>query len=122
MKYETIEPRGKDEIESAISRNNPDELLHAVISAALYADDAEWAEGVCLRLVHHQDFNVRGNAILGFGHIARVHRKLNASRVKPLIEAALNDESDYVRGQAYATADDVEFFLKWKINRPIRPN
>ncbi|HVF27445.1 MAG TPA: hypothetical protein VM943_04330 [Pyrinomonadaceae bacterium] len=121
MKYEPIEPRDKDEIESAVSRNNPDELLHAVISANLYADDPEWAESVCLRLVHHQDFNVRGNAILGFGQFARIHRKLNASRVKPMIVAALNDVSDYVRGQACATADDVEFFLKWKINRPIRP-
>lgn len=118
MKYEAIEPRTKDEIESAISRNDPNELLYAVLSAALYSDDSDCAEGVCLRLASHEHFNVRGNAILGFGHIARIHRKLDESRVKPIIEAALIDESAYVRGHADAAADDVEFFLKWKINRP----
>src|SRR5215217_466254 len=115
MKYETIEPRSKDEIESAISRNDPNDLLSAVISAALYSDDPDWAECICLHLANHEHFNVRGNAILGFGHIARIHGKLDEGRVKPLIEAALIDESDYVRGQAHATADDVEFFLKWKV-------
>lgn len=118
MKYETIEQLSKDEIESAILRDNPEELLYAVISAALYADDADWAESVCLRLASHQHFNVRGNAILGFGHIARIHEKLNKTQVKPIIEAALKDENDYVKGQADGAAEDVEWYLKWKINYP----
>ena len=50
MKYEAIEPRTKEEIESAISRNDPNELLYAVLSVVLYSDDSDWAEGVCLRL------------------------------------------------------------------------
>lgn len=118
MRYEAIEPRSKDAVESAMSRNDPNELLYAVLSAALYSDDPDWAEGICLRLAEHEHFNVRGNAILGFGHLARIHRRLNECRVKPLIEAALRDKSDYVRSQASAAADDVEFFLKWEIHRP----
>jgi hypothetical protein len=118
MKYEAIDPRSKDEIEAAISRNDPQELLYAVLSAALHSEDRVWAEDICLRLAGHENFNVRGNAILGFGHIARIHRQLNEDQVKPLIEAALSDESDYVKGRAEAAADDVEFFLKWKVKRP----
>lgn len=118
MKYEAIKPRSKEDVESAISRNNPNELLYAVLATALHSDDPEWAEDICSRLAAHEHFNVRGNAVLGFGHIARIHRRLNEVRVKPLIEAALRDESDYVRGQADAAADDVKFFLKWKINYP----
>jgi hypothetical protein len=115
MKYEVIAQLGKDEIDSAILRNNPEELLYAVLSAALYSDDAGWAENVCLRLARHEHFNVRGNAILGFGHIARIHRKLTKDLVKPVIETALGDVSDYVRDHADSAAEDVEFFLKWKI-------
>ena len=118
MRYEAIEPRSQEEVESAISRNDADELSHAVLSAALYSDDPIWAEGVCSRLAKHEHSNVRGNAILGFGHIARMHQRLDEQSVKPLLEAALRDESDYVRGQADAAADDVEFFLKWQVNRP----
>jgi hypothetical protein len=117
MEYEAIESRSKDEVEAAISRNDADELLYVVLSAALYADDPAWAEGICLRLAEHENFNVRGNAILGFGHIARIHRQLDGRRVKPVLEAALRDESDYVRGHADAAADDVESFLKWKVKR-----
>ncbi len=116
MKCEAIEPRSKDEIESAISRNDPDELLYAVLSAALHSDDATWAEEICLRLAKHEHFNVRGNAIQGFGHIARIHRQFNKGRVKPLIEAALRDKSAYVRDQADGAADDMEFFLKWRVD------
>ncbi len=117
MRYEAIEPRSKEEIESAISRGEPDELSCAIISAALYSDDPVWAEDVCLRLAGHNNPNVRGNAVLGFGHIARVHKRLNERRVKPLIESALRDRSSYVRGQADAAAGDVEQFLKWKVCR-----
>ena len=119
MKYEVIAQRSRAEVESAISINDPEELLHAVLSAALYAEDREWAEGVCLGLSNHEHFNVRGNAILGLGHIARIHGDLNELRAKPVIEAALKDENDYVRGHANVAADDVEFFLKWKIERPV---
>jgi hypothetical protein len=118
MKYEVIEQRSKAEIEAAISQNDPNELLYAVVSAALYSDDSNWAESVCLRLAKHEHFNVRGNTILGFGHIARIHQQLDEDRVKPLIEAALRDESDYVRDQADSAADDVEFFLNWKVSHP----
>ena len=120
LEYKAIEPLSKHEVESAISRNDPDELLHAVLSAALYSDDSDWAEAICLRLTQHEHFNVRGNAILGFGHLARIHGQLNERRIKPLIEAALRDESEYVRNQADAAADDVDFFLKWKVDRPKR--
>ena len=117
MKYEDISALSKDEIEAAIVRDDPEELLNAVVSAALYSDDPAWAEDVCVRMSSHEHFNVRGNAMLGFGHIARIHTKLTERKVKPLIEAAFKDKSDYVRGHANAAADDVEYFLKWELNR-----
>jgi len=117
VKYKPIKQRSKEEVEAALERNDPDELLHAVLAAALYSDDSHWSEEICLRLSGHEHFNVRGNAILGFGHIARIHGRLNENKVKPVIEAGLNDKSDYVRGQANAAADDVEFFLKWGVDR-----
>ena len=118
MRYEAIEPRSREEVEAAISRDNPDELSSAVVSAALHAKDSAWAEGVCQRLAGHDHPNVRGNAVLGFGYIARIHGQLDEGRVRPLIESALRDASDYVRGQADAAADDVEHFLQWRVCRP----
>jgi hypothetical protein len=88
-----------------------------VLSAALYAVDCAWAEDICIRLAQHYDENVRGNAVLGFGHLARLHGELTQLRVQPLIEKALHDPSKYLRGHAESAADDVTHFLKWTIRR-----
>ena len=118
MEYHVIKKATRAQVESAIKRNDPEELLIAVLSAALYSEDPAWAESVCLRLAEHEYFNVRGNAILGFAHIARIHGKLNKALVKPVVQAALRDESEYVRGHAYDAVDDLNFFLKWRLRRP----
>jgi hypothetical protein len=117
MKYNDIEKLSTVEVEAAILRNKPIELSTAVLSAALYADSAEWAQGVCERLATHPNENVLGNAILGFGHIARINGNLDENMVKPLIEAALRDDSEDVKGQAESAADDVELFLQWRLKR-----
>lgn len=116
--YEEIREWSRAEVEAAIERDVPDELLYAVVAVALYADDAEWAESVCLRLAEHPHCNVRGNAILGFGHIARVHRRLARRRVLPLLETAFLDPDLYVRQHARGAADDISHYLGWRIRRP----
>lgn len=117
MIYEEIKRFSRDEIEEAILRDNPDELLYAVLSAALYSEDVNWAQDVCVRLAAHEHENGRGNAILGFGHIARIHRKLDEAKVKPLIESALEDKTEYVRGQADSAKDDLKLCLRWRFKR-----
>jgi len=54
---------------------------------------------------------------LDLGILLVIHRKLTKSKVMPLIESALKDESDYVRGHANSAAADVEWFLKWRITK-----
>lgn len=107
----------KGDIEFALRNNDPMTLSIAVLSAALHSHDAAWAESLCVQLAAHPDNNVRGNAILGFGHIARIHRKLNIESVRPLLEAALKDSNSYVRGQADSATDDVRHFLGWNIKK-----
>ena len=111
--YEPIPELSKIEIEQAVEQNDPEELLIAVLSAALYLD-FDFAESICLRLSEHENFKVRGNAVLGFSHIARIHNRLNKQLVKPVVLNALNDEHEYVRGHAQDVKDDLEHFLDWK--------
>jgi hypothetical protein len=117
-RFESIPEWTRAEVEAAIDRNEPDELLYAVLAAALYAEDPKWAEDVCYQLASHPHFNVRGNALLGFAHIARIHRVLDRQRVQPLLEAGMRDGHEYVRGHAYDAVDAVEHFLGWTIPQP----
>lgn len=117
-RYEALPELSPAGVEAAVRRGDPDELLRAVLSAALYAADPEWAAGVCLRLAAHPHPGVRGNAVLGLGHLARLHGRLDRARVQPVLEAALSDPDPFVRGQADAAVDDVEHFLGWRTARP----
>ncbi len=113
MKYEPIKKYSKVDIEKAVAESNANELSLMVLSVALYSEDFEYAENFCVQLSNHEHFNVRGNAIQGFAHIARIHRKLNKDKVKPIIEKALKDKNELVRGNANDAKDDTEIFLKW---------
>jgi hypothetical protein len=112
-------------IDDAIARNNPDELLHLPIALSMDPpedDHPGLAERICRDLARHPHPNVRGNAILGFGHLARTSGIIwKPKDVRALVEAGLADADPYVRGQAEAAADDLRHFLKWKLTRPRKP-
>jgi hypothetical protein len=117
MKYEAITDFSKDEMDSALEKGNLELLRLIPISVSLNSNELESAEQICLILSAHKDFTVRGNAILGFGHLARRFGKLTNENILTVIQNALMDENGYVCGQAEAAADDVEHFLKWKVSR-----
>lgn len=62
-------------------------------------------------LTSHEHFNVRGNAILGLGHLARTCGHLDLAAVVPVISAALGDRHEYVRGHAADAAADLLHYL-----------
>jgi hypothetical protein len=101
------------DVDEVLKRGVPEELLYVPIVVGMNAADVdrEWAEKICLSLATHPDSNVRGNAILGFGHIARTCRYLSKNEIFPVIEKALNDPSEYVRGHAENAACDVHQYL-----------
>ena len=115
LRYESIAPLGTAEAEAAIVRNDPAELRNVPVAVSLYAADRAWAEDICIRLARHPNEYVRGNAILGFAHLARRFRTLEPSTVEPLIVRALRDPVDYVQMQAINTADDFAHFLGWRL-------
>jgi hypothetical protein len=117
LKYEEIPEWTRDVVERALRDDDPDALLRAVVAVAMHDADWRYAQDLCIRLSSHPHFNVRGNAVLGFGHIARVHRRLDRVVVQPIIEAALRDANDYVRGHGVDAADDTEQFLGWQYDK-----
>ena len=103
------------DIEALISEDDPEKMPYVPIAVSMGCDegDRDWAETVCVRLAAHPEEWVRGNAILGFGHLARAFRTLDRPTVEPLVRQALADPSSVVRGQAEAAADDITHFLGW---------
>src|SRR3954454_12500998 len=98
--YLEIGPWKHELVEQALRAGDVDALRLAVIGVSMHDDDWRYAQDLCVRLSAHPHVEVRGNAVLGFGHIARVHRRLDRALVQPIIQRALHDEVDYVRGHA----------------------
>jgi hypothetical protein len=115
LHYQQRPDSAGEEAEAAIARDDPAELYVVPISISMYHEDLEWAQETCVKLASHRDATVRGNAVLGFGHLARRFRKLDEGVVRPIIENALLDADPYVRGQAHDAADDMAHFLGWKV-------
>jgi hypothetical protein len=107
----------EEDIEQVMARGIPDELLYIPIVVGMNAHDCErrWCEDICLALVSHPDITVRGNAILGLGHIARTCRALDLERAVPAIQLALTDPHPYVQGHADAAASDLHIYLGYLV-------
>jgi len=114
-----IEPLNWDEdlVNEALRRNAQDVLIHLVIWVSMNGDDWRYAQALCVRLSSHPNPVIRGDAMLGFGHIARVHHRLQRSIVQPVILSGLQDPDDFVRGQAETAKDDTSLFLGWRYDR-----
>jgi hypothetical protein len=103
------------DIEAAVARGLPEDLLYVPIAIGMDPPDCAWAEAICLSLVGHPDFNVRGNAVLGLGHLARTCGRLDLARVLPAVADALQDDNAHVRGQAENAADDLLHYLSIRV-------
>jgi hypothetical protein len=114
MRYEEPASSEPSEIRSALSRGDAETAARLIVGLTLHALDLQAAIEVCSEATRVADEVVRGNAILGLGHLARRFRQIDRVRVEPLILAGLKDVSAYVRGQAQAAADDVHHFLGWQ--------
>lgn len=98
--------------EAAIAANDLDALRTLPIEASLHHPNRAWATSLCLALASHDDPNVRGNGVLGLGHLARRFLELDA-RAREVVERALVDDDPYVVNHARSAAYDIRQFLAW---------
>jgi hypothetical protein len=113
LQYEPLPDWSEAEIRDVINRGDARELLYVPLVVSMNPPSRVYAEQVCLRFATHDDPSVRGNAMEGFGHIARLFRSLNKRLIEPVIEAGMRDPDDWVRGKAQDAADDIEWFCGW---------
>lgn len=102
--------------EAAIARDEARELAPLVLEIAQDAASREWAQSCCIQLSRHHSAEVRGNALTGFGHLARRFGQVEPQGVRRRVEIALHDPSAYVRAQARSAALDLQTFLGWELD------
>ncbi len=112
MKYEATDALSHDAAEALAAAGGVPALSKALIALSLADPDLAWTTAFLLRFTTHASPNIRGNALLGFGHLARRFRSLpGAALVRAAIAAGLADGDAFVRGQADSASDDMASFL-----------
>jgi hypothetical protein len=86
------------------------------LSIAVGEDYPDWkyAQDVCLRLAEHSHDNIRANACLGLGYIARTQGRLERHLVKPILLRELRCQTEF-RGKIVDAIEDINFFLGWRL-------
>ena len=103
----------RKEIEAVIEADDLDEVLGATIDIAMAATDLDWATDCLIRLATHPNTDVRGNAMIGFAHLADRLGDLSEKDVSPVLRAGLSDPKPHVRQQAAASLDELSERLGW---------
>jgi hypothetical protein len=115
VKYETVNVVSLEEAATLVDGGDYDASARAVVSLALYGSDPAKIAPILARAAKSPNALLRGNALLGFGHIARRFGSLDRTLVEPLVQAALTDAESYVRGHAHSAAEDFLKFLGWSV-------
>lgn len=110
-KFQSLDRFDEDDVRAALERDDPEELGYVAIAVGLEAPDWAVANGLCLRLARHADPTVRGNALLGFGHLARRFGNVS-DEARALVKAGLTDGDPHVRAHSESAMDDIAMFAK----------
>lgn len=110
MEYQDLPRLSHAELYAALSSPATERAAAAVISVGLHEPDWRWAEQVCLEALKDAREEVRAAAVTSLGHIARVHGRITALVVIPVLESILTDPA--LGGVAEDALEDIRLFAK----------
>ncbi|HLM00599.1 MAG TPA: hypothetical protein VK400_06055 [Pyrinomonadaceae bacterium] len=110
--YHRVLPIDRAEVEAAFASGDSRRICDALVSAAFYDSDWLWVQDKCLHFVDSSFPDARRLSIVCFGHLARIHGKLEMNKVLPVLEK-LRDDAELGEDVA-ETFEDIEFFINDK--------
>lgn len=109
MRYAGAKRVERAELVQALASAAPHEVCQALVDAAFFEEDAVWVTDRCLEHAASVDSEIANAAITCLGHVARIHRRIDA-RVIPILIAAERDERTKLT--ARHALDDIGMFAK----------
>ena len=108
MKYKKIEMMSKEHALIELASNDSKRISKALLSLTLHENDYDWLSRLCIRYLNYDDRNVQSTAIQSIGHIARLHGRIDKTRVIPILEKL--KKVDELSGKVEDALDDISMF------------
>lgn len=109
MIYREPPPAGRDDLLDAVHGGNAEAIAEALLGVTTVDPDWRWVQNQCLALLRHESADVRAIAITCLGHLARIHRQLDAAKVIAELQNHQNDEQ--IAGRVRDALDDLALYL-----------
>ena len=109
MKYEDPTRLSRAEIELGLSSSRPEDIATALVAIVLKGEDWRRCQGLCLEFLNHADPTVRRASAICFGHIARIHGRLDTDVVLLALRQHVDDPE--IAGSVSDALDDIATFL-----------
>jgi hypothetical protein len=109
LQYEELEPISRLEAGRVLAEGNEEEVGVALIRLALHDPDPQFVQAECLKFASDPRLWVRRNCATCFGHLARLHQRLDLSVVVPALLELAKDEN--VASWAESALDDIDIFM-----------
>jgi hypothetical protein len=107
--YHNVLPITREEAEIAFTYNDPSSICDALLRVTYHDPDLFWIQDKCIEFVTFPDKIVQGLAVTCLGHLARIHGKLDTSKVIPILNGLRSDPE--IGGRVEDALDDIEMFL-----------
>lgn len=116
LKYEKLEFVPPESLDRFIESGDPDLIHKALYSSTAYGGDWKWTQDQCLRFIKSEHHKVRWAAAQCLGTLAFLGHPVEAEKVLPALNEALNDPS--IAGEADMSIDLVTEFNERNLSRP----
>jgi hypothetical protein len=91
FKYQAAHPAERDQTLRDLESSNPEVVANALYSATRSEEDPKWLESECLKRLTSAELKIRWAAATCLGDLALFRRPLDAKKVIPALEAAIED-------------------------------
>lgn len=108
MMYKELEPIDREQALAALASKDFKSVCDALLRLTLFEPDWRWAQDRCLSLYRHQSLEVRSTVATCFGHLARIHGKLDLHIVIPVLEQMKREAA--LRGVVDDSFDDINMY------------
>lgn len=108
MEYEEIAFNTRGQLAAALLSGDADKIVPALLGVVLNDPNWEWLQDKCLELLNVDDIRVPRAALLGLGHVARLHRRMNVVRVRSALRAFNRPQ---LAGEVEDVLEDIELFV-----------
>ena len=109
MQYKDVEPISRQDAVSAFSSGSREAIQDALVRVVLHDPDWRWAQDTCIEYAKHDDPSIVQIAVTCFGHLARIHGKLDLERVLPILQEL--SKSQKTAGRVEDALDDIRVFV-----------